>query len=156
MSIERALVWLLKLGLGLLLLYAGAIKIADPASFAEEVANYRMVPELAPLVAAALPPVEIVVGLVLIFAPAKNAWLPAAALASGLMMLVFLVGVTQVVLRGIDTSCGCFGADSGPVTWLTVGRVLLLAGCSGWLLKLSYMPYLAQSKLASTIASDAS
>ena len=48
-------------------------------------------------------------------------------------MAVFSIAVSQAVLRGIDTTCGCFGADSGPITWLTVLRVIGLGGVSGWL-----------------------
>ena len=126
--------WIIKLALGALLLYAGAMKLLDPAGFAEEIANYRFLPQLAPMLAVILPPIEAALGLTLIFSRLRNPWLPAAALGSALLMAVFTVAVTQAVLRGIDTSCGCFGADSGPVTWLTVMRVIGLGAASGWLL----------------------
>jgi hypothetical protein len=56
----------------------------------------------------------------------------AGALATSALMAIFTVAVTSVVLRGINISCGCFGAGSGPVTLLTVLRdVALLAACAG-------------------------
>lgn len=133
-------VWIIKVALGGLLLYAGLLKIQDPTAFAEQIANYRFFPELAPLMAAALPVVEIVVGGTLILASPRSGWLPAAALGSTLLMGVFAVAVVQVVLRGIDTTCGCFGAGSSKVDWLTVGRVLLLGGLSALLFWLAYIP----------------
>jgi hypothetical protein len=128
-------VWAAKLVIGGVLVYAGLMKLLEPAAFAEEIANYRFLPELAPLLAVILPPVEVAIGAVLIAARLRNPWLPAAALGSTVLMAVFGVAVTQAVLRGIDTSCGCFGADSGPVTWLTVMRVIGLAAASGWLVR---------------------
>jgi hypothetical protein len=111
------------------------MKLLDPAAFAEEIANYRFLPELAPMLAVILPPVEVVLGITLIIARTRNPWLPAAALASTALMAVFTVAVTQAVLRGIDTGCGCFGAGSGPVTWLTIIRVLGLGAASAWLVR---------------------
>jgi putative oxidoreductase len=137
MTIEKGkiLVWAFKLGLGALLLYAGIMKLLDPAGFAEEISNYRFLPELAPFLAVMLPPVEVLLGCVLVVAGTKNPWLSAAALGTTLLMAVFTVAVTQAVLRGIDTSCGCFGSDSGPITWLTVIRVIGLGVISAWLVR---------------------
>jgi uncharacterized membrane protein YphA (DoxX/SURF4 family) len=126
-------VWTIKLLLGGLLLYAGAMKLLDPSAFAEEIANYRFLPQLAPMLAVVLPPIEIALGAVLIGARPKNPWMASAALGSALLMAVFTVAVTQAVLRGIDTNCGCFGTDSGPITWFTVMRVVGLGVVSGWL-----------------------
>lgn len=128
-------IWVVKLALGALLVYAGVMKLLGPADFAEEIANYRFLPQLAPFLAVMLPPIEVLLGTVLIVSGARSEWLPAAALGSTLLMAVFTVAVTQAVLRGIDTSCGCFGADSGPITWLTVLRVVGLGAASGWLVR---------------------
>ena len=45
------------------LIYAGAMKLLDPSGFAEEIANYRFLPELAPLLAIILPPTELALAL---------------------------------------------------------------------------------------------
>jgi putative oxidoreductase len=37
-------------------------------------------------------------------------------------LAVFTVAVTQVVVRGINVECGCFGGAAGPVTALTIAR----------------------------------
>lgn len=155
-STKTGAIWVLKVGLGGLLLYAGVLKLQEPSAFAEQIANYRFLPALAPLLAATLPVVELVVGSALILAGRKSGWLPAAALGSALLMAVFAVAVIQVVLRGIDTTCGCFGAGSSTVDWLTVARVLGLGALSTLLFRLTYIPTDAQSKAPSTTASEVS
>jgi uncharacterized membrane protein YphA (DoxX/SURF4 family) len=110
--------------LGALLVFAGALKLRDPTGFATEITNYRLLPQLAPYLAATLPLVEIVLGAALILAP--RVWRRAAALASLGLLLVFTLAVAQVVVRGINVDCGCFGGNSGPVTALTVLRDIVL------------------------------
>lgn len=114
----------LRIVLGGLLVVAGALKLPDPTAFANEITNYRFLPSLAPWLAATLPLVEIALGAALVAAPIG--WRRAAALASLGLLAVFTVAVGQVVARGINVDCGCFGGNSGPVTALTVGRDLAL------------------------------
>jgi len=123
-----ALSWALRLGVGALFVVTGILKLNDPTAFATEIHNYQLLPSLSPYMAATLPAIEIVLGAALIGGPRD--WARAGALATGALMLVFTVAVASVVWRGINISCGCFGAGSGPVTMLTVLRdVALLAAC---------------------------
>jgi uncharacterized membrane protein YphA (DoxX/SURF4 family) len=115
-----------RIALGGILVLAGSLKLPDPSAFANEIANYRFLPSLAPWLAATLPMVEIVLGMALVVAP--QSWRRAAALATAGLMAIFTVAVTQVVARGINVDCGCFGGSSGPVTLITVGRDLILLG----------------------------
>lgn len=119
---RRSVLLLLRLSLGALFVYAGAMKLRDPGAFAVEIANYHLLPDLAPWLAVTLPSTEVVAGVSLCLAPGP--WLRAAALLVGALSAVFTVAVAQVVARGINISCGCFGGDSGPVTLVTVGRDL--------------------------------
>lgn len=103
---------------GAVFLYAAATKLPDLAAFAVDVANYRLLPAaLVPPAAAALVGVELLAGLALLLGPWSRA---AALLATGLLVL-FIGGLAQALLRGIDLRCGCFG-DAAPATWLTVLR----------------------------------
>lgn len=114
--------------LGALFVFAGVVKLGDGAGFALEIANYRMLPfaSLAPWLAVTLPGIEIAAGAALLVG--TRPWLRAGALIVGALLVVFTVAVTQVVLRGINIQCGCFGGDAGPVTWVTIMRdVVLLA-----------------------------
>ena len=112
----------LRLALAALFVWAGAAKLADPIAFSEEIANYRLMAGLAPVIAATLPAIEIVAGLALAFAPA--AWRAGAALLVLAMLIVFTGAVTAAWLRGIDVRCGCFGKGGGFIDGLTVARDL--------------------------------
>lgn len=110
----------LRSGLAALLGYAGGSKLRSAAQFAEEIANYRILPGLAPLLASTLPGIELAVALVLMVGSAR--WRAGAALAAVAILLVFTAAVTSVWLRGIDVRCGCFGTGGGPIDGLTVVR----------------------------------
>jgi putative oxidoreductase len=124
----------LRLALGGLFIVAGLLKLRDPSTFANEVANYHLVPALAPLLAATLPAIEILSGAVLVIAPSR--WRTAAALLIALMMGLFSIAVSQVLARGINISCGCFGGSSGPVTGWTLARDIGLLASAVLLVRL--------------------
>ena len=112
----------LRLAVAGIFLYAAVGKLADVQAFAEELANFRvLLPATVPLAAAALPGVELLVGVLLAVGIATRA---AAAAASGLL-LVFTAGLSQALVRGIDLRCGCFGG-ADVATWGTVVRDLLM------------------------------
>jgi hypothetical protein len=135
--------WLLRITVGALFVVAGALKLRDPAAFALEVVNYRLLSSLAPVIAVVLPPMEVVLGAALITAPV--AWRRAAALALLVLLGVFTVAVTLAVARGINVDCGCFGPGAGRVTWLTVLRDLALLAATGAALALTPAPPRATS-----------
>jgi putative oxidoreductase len=123
-TLRLAIGWILRLGLGALFVLAGVLKLAQPAAFAIEIVNYRLLPGLAPYLAATLPAIEVVLGVALVAAPV--AWQRAAALSMAGLLALFTVAVGQVVARGINVDCGCFGGNSGPVTGWTIARDLAL------------------------------
>jgi hypothetical protein len=113
--------------LGLLFLYAAASKVPDLRAFAEEVANYRVLPAaLVPWLGATLPGIEGVCGLGLLL---PTRLVRASAIITGGMLAVFIVALSLALTRGIDLRCGCFGGAE-QATWGTVARdVVMLAGC---------------------------
>jgi len=149
-DVRKTLLLGLRFCLGGLFVYTGVIKLADPTAFALEIHNYQLFPALAPLLAAALPAVELAIGAALL--AGTRPWLRAGALASAALMAVFTVAVGSAVARGINISCGCFGAGSGPVTPLTVARDVLLLAASAALLVLATDP--PPPALAALVAED--
>ncbi len=118
---------ILRLVLGGLFIAAGAIKLRDPSAFAVEIANYQMLPQLAPYLAVVLPPFELVLGLAAFAAP--GTWRRAAALGMTALLLVFTAVTASALYRGINIDCGCFGRAGGPISGMTILRdVALLAG----------------------------
>ena len=95
-----------RLLLGGVFLVAGLLKIPDPAAAARAVRAYRLLPEaLVAPVAFGLPVVEIAVGLALIV----GVFVRTAAIASAVLLVVFLAGVGSAWARGLQIDCGCFG-----------------------------------------------
>ncbi len=119
---RRALVLGSRVALGAIFLWAAATKVPDMAGFAKDVANYRLLPPaLVPSVAAIVVGIEVVAGLALVSGVGARA----AALVAGGMLMAFVGGLSQALLRGIDLRCGCFGGDEAA-TWGTVARDLVL------------------------------
>lgn len=123
-----------RLVLGGIFIYAAWTKIQDPALFAESVASYRLLPSFViGIFALVLPMVELLAGCALIV----TKWSRESALILLGLLFIFLIGLTQAQLRGLDISCGCFGSENGaeesiggaiirdlcllaPAIWLTI------------------------------------
>ncbi len=111
---------IIRIALGLVFLYAGVMKIIDPVAFAGSVAAYKILPYgLNYLVAAILPWVETICGLLLIV----NYRVKASACIVLCMNLVFMVALASTIVRGLDIDCGCFrqGGEKTPA-WLAILR----------------------------------
>lgn len=135
--IQGGISWTLRAGLAGLFVYAGITKLLDVHGFALDIANYRAMPAaLVPLMAAALPGVEIVCGASLLLSKT----LRAAAWLTATLLGVFTLAVAQALARGISIECGCFGTARAPVTEATLLRDLALLGCAGLLLWLTRAP----------------
>lgn len=125
---------LARLILGVVFVYASFSKIQDPGVFAVSVANYQMLPpSLVRVVALVLPMVELLSGLVLLLSAVEllvgrrflfTRWSREAAALIAVMMVVFLVGLTQAAIRGLDISCGCFGSDGDAGRSELIGTIV--------------------------------
>jgi len=122
---------LMRLTVGGLFLYAGGVKIMEPAVFAADVANYRLLPQTwINLVAITLPWIEFVAGLLLVV----GIWPRASAMLITLLMIVFLAGIAQALVRGLDIRCGCFGTVEGRKVGATaLVQDVALMTMAGWL-----------------------
>jgi putative oxidoreductase len=130
--VNRALYIASRLALGAVFLYAAATKVPDMAAFAQDFANFRLVPPgLVPYGASAVVGIEVVLGLAL----ASGFGARPAALATVGMLFVFLGALAQALLRGIDLKCGCFGGDE-LANWWTVARDALLLAPAALVLRL--------------------
>jgi putative oxidoreductase len=104
-------------------LYAGVLKLLEPVAFAQDISNYRLLPEaIVPALAIGLPVLEIVAGLALL----TPGYVRGGAVLSALMLALFALAMAQAKLRGIDVACGCFGA--GSASQVSLGKVALNFG----------------------------
>ncbi len=125
--LPRPLIWLFALVVGGTFVVASLDKIANPVDFAQSTYRYRMLPAglLHPF-ALFMPWLELTGGLALLWPALRRG----AALLVGGMNFMFVVALGAALLRGLDISCGCFGAGGHGVDLSLIGRdVLMLIAC---------------------------
>lgn len=109
-SSGKAVEIFLRLSVGGAFVFAGALKVADPAAFVAAVENYHLLPRVVVhLVAILLPWVEIVAGTAVL----TGIWIRAAASLLSAMTLMFAMVIVSALVRGLDIRCGCFGTVGG-------------------------------------------
>ncbi|MCU0243526.1 MAG: DoxX family membrane protein [Acidobacteria bacterium] len=133
MAGNKAVLWVFRLVLGGLFIYAGAVKVVAPLDFAQDIRNYRLVGQSLSFIAAiVLPWLEILAGAALIV----GVWRRGAALVVSGLLVFFIVLTAVTMLRGLDVDCGCFGSLSRKSGWgviledlgmLAMGLVLLFS-----------------------------
>jgi putative oxidoreductase len=122
-----------RLFLGVIFVYAGLVKIADPQGFAHALYNYHILPAwlINPL-AICLPWVEMLAGASLLV----GIMIPGGALVVSGMLAIFAVAIVVDLIRGLDIACGCFSTSAAaePITWLYVVRDIFLLGMGVYIL----------------------
>lgn len=99
-----------------LFILAAALKLHNPQAFADAVLAFRIIPvpsgdKLVVLTTYMVPWTELIAGTCLFL----GLWGRASAVVIGLMLVVFIGGITSVIARPhIDTHCGCFGKFDWP------------------------------------------
>jgi putative oxidoreductase len=118
---------ILALIIGVLFIYAGAIKALDPIGFANDIDNYKILPWFVGVrLAFYLPWLEIFCGLALIIRRLYFGGL----LILAMLTSVFIVASIVAKIRGLDITCGCFGHASKYLNFaghLALDFVLLAA-----------------------------
>jgi uncharacterized membrane protein YphA (DoxX/SURF4 family) len=128
-----------RLGLAAVWLVAGFAKAGDLAASGRAVNAYQLMPyEVARVVGAALPFLEIGLGLLLLAGLAVRL----SAGISAVLLVVFVAGIVSAWSRGLAIDCGCFGSGGqlaegqGPTYGTEILRdtgFLVLAGLLLWL-----------------------
>lgn len=96
----------LRLILGGVFIWAGALKLMDPKSFGQIISQYRIVPEmLLPVIAIGLPLIEVLAGLGLV------ADKPYCLSLITAMIIMFIIILWFGILKNLDIDCGCFSAS---------------------------------------------
>ena len=101
-----------RVALGVVLLYAGLMKIKTGFEFAEAIANFGILPAAGnQILAVLLPWWEIAAGALLIF----GVWTRAAGLVALFLFAAFTIAVSSALARGLDIQCGCFSDAASRV-----------------------------------------
>jgi len=136
MGNSRLLLIILRIGLGLVFIYASIDKVVHPDQFAEIMQDYEILPNLVVNLASIwLAWLEVVLGVCLI----AGVWVRAAALMVTGLTIVFIGGLSIAFTRGVGLHCGCFSTDAGETarTWISLWQEGLLLLACVWLTVLS-------------------
>ena len=112
------LILIIRSFIGVLFIFYGVAKIADPSQFANEIGNYGMTPDfITQLMALILPWAELIVGVLLLFKNYQNE----NGLIATAMLLMFTFAVIFAFASGLDINCGCSGGNAQQkVGWLKI------------------------------------
>jgi hypothetical protein len=119
---------LLRVGVGGVFVYAGALKIGNPMAFADSVATFRLLPHalISPFVLT-LPIYEVLLGTLLVV----NRTARVASLGVLMLSTLFAVALGTALIRGLSIDCGCFGSSRwSSNTWLLLARAIVLGAAS--------------------------
>lgn len=120
----------LRVAVGAIFIWAGALKIGHADVFAAQITAFRIVPHalIAPL-ALLLPFFEIVLGGYLVL----GLYTRVAAVIAAIQLAIFATAIGTAVARGLSLSCGCFGPGDKTVTsWPEVARDVVFAGVAAF------------------------
>src|SRR5579872_720038 len=121
------LIWLVRLVLGGVFIYAAWIKLREPyLLFAMSIDAYHVLPQWAVLaVARTLPWFELLLGLLLV----SGRFPKISSVAASALLALFFALMVRAYVRGETIDCGCFGPGE-QISKLTLARdgSLLLGG----------------------------
>jgi uncharacterized membrane protein YphA (DoxX/SURF4 family) len=137
LSISAGLLFLIRLVLGMVFIYAGAMKLLDPKAFSRIISQYDLIPDpFLPVAAIGLPVLELLAGIGVILSVRGSLSVMFSLL--GLFVSVLWYGI----LKDLEVDCGCFSLEElkGQAgLWqafyrdlMMMGGVILLYG-SRWL-----------------------
>lgn len=124
-----------RLFLGIVLIVAGGAKIGRPLTAERAVQAYEILPQgLAASIGLVLPFVEIALGVLLVL----GLFTRVAAAVGTLLMIAFIIGITQAWARGLTIDCGCFGGGgqigaSDTKYPSEIARDVVFAAAGAWL-----------------------
>ncbi len=114
-----------RLILGVIFIYSGIMKAADPMGFAQSIVNYRILPDVMINPSAILLPwVEIIIGGSFLL----GILIRGCALVSAVLFAIFGCALTANVVRGFDVACGCFSTsvEAGSINEFYILRDIVL------------------------------
>jgi uncharacterized membrane protein YphA (DoxX/SURF4 family) len=104
--LNRYLLLIARLVLGLVFIFAGIEKIVAPSEFAVSIENYRLFPLFSiNILAIIVPWIELLSGTLLIFGIA----IKENTAIINTFLILFIILIVSALMRNLDIECGCFG-----------------------------------------------
>jgi uncharacterized membrane protein YphA (DoxX/SURF4 family) len=122
--------------LGAIFMYASLDKMSNPQAFVDIIDNYKVLPvQLVNPLAIFLPWLEFITGLLLL----TGKWVNGSLLIYSTLLVIFIIALTQALVRGLDISCGCFSVQptSTSNVWLRIIEDIIMLFVSVNLLRYS-------------------
>src|SRR5215470_4393025 len=125
-----------RLGLAAVWFVSGSIKLSDPGQTYLAVKAYDVLPDgMVHPIATALPLLELALGVLLLVGLVTRI----AAVASAVLLVLFIAGVAQSWARGLTIDCGCFGGGGQVAQGQTqypqeIARDVGFLVLAGWLI----------------------
>lgn len=105
--------------MGIMWIYAGATKLGNRLYMTQIIEAYEIfTPEWSSFLATIIGPLEIAGGLFLLL----GLFLKKSAMVGTFVLVLFIIGISQAWMRGLEISCGCFGeeeVDNYPLEYAT-------------------------------------
>ncbi|HAW07859.1 MAG TPA: hypothetical protein DCW42_01620 [Bacteroidetes bacterium] len=90
---------------GLMFIVVGVGKIANPEEFAQEIANYQILPYLFVNITAIIVPwIELFAGILLLLGVQTKS----SSIVIAVMTVVFTIAVIIAIAKGLNIECGCY------------------------------------------------
>ena len=113
-KIYPVFIYIMRLVLGVVFIYASYDKILDPSKFARDISNYHFVPfGLENTVAIILPWLELFIGIGIVL----GIYIDGNTLLSAFLLLLFNFLIFQAMVRGFNIECGCGLKEGDLVGW---------------------------------------
>ena len=113
-KIYPVFIYIVRLVLGVVFIYASYDKILDPSKFARDISNYHIVPfGLENTVAIVLPWLELFLGIGIVL----GIYIDGNTLLSAFLLLLFNFLIFQAMVRGFNIECGCGLKEGELVGW---------------------------------------
>ena len=124
--------FLVRFALGGLFIWASIDKALEPHLFARMIRNYQVLPLLLVNPSALVVPwLEMLTGLLLI----AGVWRRSCLFIINSMLVLFILIMSQALLRGLSLDCGCYSTQSGSsqVSWWRVLEDIAMLAAGIWL-----------------------
>lgn len=140
-------------------IFSGYTKLGSRADVTQSIEAYDIFSfTWADFLAKIIGPAEILGGLILLV----GAFIGFFSKVSIAVLVLFIIGLAQALMRGLDISCGCFGpsesSGTGDIVFAIIRDIVLIA-CTVWVMMSAYsrrwsldsVMFLAETKTPSSI-----
>lgn len=119
--------------MGYVWLSAGMSKLNHQLSVSQNIQGYQIfTPEWSDFLAHLIGPLEVAGGVLLIL----GIFLRGSSKVAFAVLVLFMVGISQAWIRGLDIDCGCFGSEPSDVPGMdyawTLARDTFFLFLTGW------------------------